>query len=110
MTPFTLHRAGRTLLVRIVAPLSGGPSVEWLRGEMARHRAKALLVDATAAPYADSDGLRWLLSLQSACDTDGRNLRIVARQNGKVWRNVRLLNANLALFGSGRAAWRDAAR
>lgn len=67
---------------------------------------RGLLLDTTRASYADSDGLRWLLALKAACDAEGFPLRILARKGGRVWRNLRLLNANLALFASGRAAWR----
>lgn len=109
MPPFTLHRAGRLFLVRLSAPLCGGPNIDLLRQKMKEQRTRALLVDATRAPYADSDGLRWLLAVKAACDADGRRLRIVARRESKVWRNVRLLNANLALFASGRAAFQGAA-
>ena len=96
------------LLVRFEAPFSGGPSVESVRQEWRARRPQAVVLDATGASYVDSDGLRWLLSLKSACDAEGLPLRILAKRGGKVWRNLILLNANLALFGSGRAAWRGA--
>jgi hypothetical protein len=109
MASITLHGVGRMLLLRCDAPLSSDSlSVDSVRQELTRRRCRGVLLDVTRASYADSDGLRWLLALKAACDAGGIPLRILARKGGRVWRNLRLLNANRALFASGRAAWRGA--
>jgi hypothetical protein len=99
-----LYSAGRTALLRCDAPLSGGPDPAQLLAQIERTGARDVLLDTTRATWADSDGLRWLLSLHQILHTHGHSLRVVARENGRVWRNISLLQTDLPLFGSVRAA------
>lgn len=105
---------GRVCLVRCDGPMGGTPSglgagtlpdPEALTDAAARMGARTVLVDATEAPYADSDGLRWLLRLRGAASERGLAVRVAARPKGRVWRNVALLAAGFELFPSVREAW-----
>lgn len=102
----TVHTAGRRALLRCDAPLSGGPDPETLLMQIERGGAREVLLDATEAAWADSDGLRWLLALQQTLETHGHSLSVAAHLEGRVWRNVALLQTGLPLFPSVRAAWR----
>ena len=104
MNRISLYPAGRTALLRCNAPLSGGPDVTQLVTQIERTGAREVLLDTTKANWADSDGLRWLLSLHQLLQTHGHSLRIVAQENGRIWRNITLLQTDLPLFGSVRAA------
>jgi hypothetical protein len=101
----TVHTLGRRALLLCQTPLSGGPDPEVLLSQMEKDGTREVLLDATQSPWADSDGLRWLLALQRTLETKGRSLTVVARAEGRVWRNVVLLQAGLALYPSVRAAW-----
>jgi anti-anti-sigma regulatory factor len=58
---------------------------------MERRGAKSLVVDTTAAAYADSNGLRWLMALQETLTKYGIVISILASRNSKVLRNLELL-------------------
>src|SRR4029079_18758765 len=97
---------GRVLLLHARGPLEGsGAAPERIAARMRDAGARLLLLDATVAPYADSDGLRWLLRLRAEGEKAGQSLRIVARQGGKVWRNLMLLEVEWEMYGSLRHAW-----
>jgi hypothetical protein len=102
----TLHAAGRTALLRCDAPLSGGPDPIVLMAQIKRSGARDVLLDATAAScsWADSEGLRWLLALHQTLQTHGHGLRVVAPVGGRVHRNISLLQTDLPLFTSVKAA------
>ena len=102
----TVYTAGRTAVLRCNAPLSGGPDPETLLSQIERCGAREVLLDATDAPWADSAGLRWLLALQHTLLAHGHPLSVAAHADGRVWRNVALLQAGLHLYPSVRAAWR----
>jgi len=102
----TVHTVGRRALLRCKAPLSGGPDPEVVLTQIERGGAREVLLDATESPWADSDGLRWLLALQQTLETHGHSLSVAAHAEGRVWRNVVLLKAGLPLYPSVRAAWR----
>lgn len=104
MNRISLYPAGRTALLRCNAPLSGGPDVTQLVTQIERTGARDVLLDTTKAGWADSDGLRWLLALKQTLQTHGHSLRVVAREDGRIWRNITLLQTDLPLFGSVRAA------
>jgi hypothetical protein len=104
MNMIHVYSAGRTALLRCNAPLSGGPDPVQLLAQIERSGAREVLLDTTQATWADSDGLRWLLSFQQVLATRGHSLRIVAHEGGRVWRNISLLQTDLPLFGSVKAA------
>ncbi len=99
-----IYSAGRTALLRCDSPLSGGPDPALLLAQIERTGARGVLLDTTQASWADSDGLRWLLLFQQTLSTHGHSLRVVAHEGGRVWRNISLLQTDLPLFGSVKAA------
>jgi anti-anti-sigma regulatory factor len=76
-----------------------------LRAAMERRGAKSLVVDTTAAAYADSNGLRWLLTLQQTLGTHGILIRVLASRNSKVLRNLELLGGAFEVTTDARQAW-----
>jgi ABC-type transporter Mla MlaB component len=101
------YDCGRLLLFRWDGPLDGhGPTPAQVAAQSRVCAARNVLLDATHTPYADSDGLRWLLRLQDHLQAQGKGLRIAARRGSKVWRNLILLGAGLEVFESVRAAWK----
>jgi Anti-anti-sigma regulatory factor (antagonist of anti-sigma factor) len=95
---------GRIFYLRCDGPM-GGPPPERLADEASADGARIVLVDATHAEYADSEGLRWLLALRREADERGLCLRIAAPTGGKVWRNIKLLDAGLSLHPTVQSAW-----
>ena len=95
---------GRVFVIRCDGPLDGRAAAPERIAQQARG-ARVLLVDATAAPYADSEGLRWLLRLRQLAGEAGQCLRIAARRGGRVWRNLMLLHYDFEIFASARSAW-----
>jgi hypothetical protein len=93
----TFYSLGRALLIRCVGPL-GGPELEAVVEEARSGRTRIVIVDATHADYADSDGLRWLLGLRSAAVERGIEVRIAAGEGGNIWRNILLLRVGLPLY------------
>ena len=65
------HALGRVYLIRCDGPL-GGPIPESAAAAAVQAGARVVLVDATSSPYGDSDGLRWLLRLQTAAESQHR--------------------------------------
>jgi len=101
------HALGRVLLLHWNGVLNGtGPAPEQVRAALTHCGARLLLLDATRAPYADSEGVRWLLRLQDHLASRGKRLRIAARPQGKVWRVLSLLQLGLELFDSVGRAWK----
>lgn len=100
------RNAGRVFLLRPRGPL-GQPddSPERLVEQARSEGAQTILLDMTRTPYIDSDGLRWLMRLKRAAE-DGSSLRVAAPQDGRVWRNLKLLDTGIAVFASLRDAWR----
>lgn len=105
MILFRLYDVGRTWLLRLCSPLTGGPDVLGIRAAMERRGAKSLVVDTTAAEYADSNGLRWLLALQQTLATHGMVVRVLASRNSKVLRNLELLGGAFEVTTDARKAW-----
>ena len=101
------YGCGRRLLLRWGGPLDGrGPAPALVAARSDAGAVRLVLLDMTGAPYADSDGLRWLLRLRDGLEARGKGLRIAARPGGNVWRNLGLLGADLDVFESVRAAWK----
>lgn len=100
---------GRWLLLRCWDnPLDGrGPTPAQVAAQAYACAAHFVLLDVTDAPYADSDGLRWLLRLRDTLEAEGKCLRIAARRGGKIWRNLDLLGADFEVFESVRTAWKS---
>lgn len=105
MILFRLYDVGRTWLLRLCSPLTGGPDVLGIRAAMEKRGAKSLVVDTTAAEYADSNGLRWLLALQQTLATHGIVIRVLASRNSKVLRNLELLGGAFEVTTDARRAW-----
>ena len=104
------HRmAGRVLLLAGETVFGGGgdaPTPEALAALATRSGVRFALLDATRAPYADSDGLRWLLRLRRELESACIVLRVAAAPGSRVWRNLMLLGVNLDLHESARSAWK----
>ncbi len=101
------HALGRVLILHWNGVLDGtGLSPEQVRVDLVQCGARLLLLDTTRAPYADSEGVRWLLRLQNHLEACGKRLRIVARPQGKVWRVLSLLQLGLEMFESVGRAWK----
>jgi anti-anti-sigma regulatory factor len=79
--------------------------VEDIASRARRSGARVVLLDLSHSPYADSDGLRWLLKLQRASDQEGFVLRIVVAKGSRVRRNLVLLGAGLDLYSDAQVAW-----
>ena len=105
MMLFRLYDVGRTWLLRVGSPLTGGPDVIGIRAAMERRGAKSLVVDTTAAAYADSNGLRWLLTLQQTLTKYGIVISVLASRNSKVLRNLELLGGVFDVTTDARRAW-----
>ena len=95
---------GRVFVIRCEGPLDGDAVEPEVIAQRARG-ARVVLVDATASPYADSEGLRWLLRLREETIAAGQCLRIAARRGGRIWRNLTLLRSDFNIFASARSAW-----
>lgn len=101
------HAFGRVMLLSWQGALDGsGPTPEQVVSDANRRRARFLLLDTTHADYADSNGLRWLIRLRALLEAAGRTLRIVVKPQGKIWRNLSLLQLRLDMYDSVRGAWR----
>ncbi|MBC8101909.1 MAG: hypothetical protein H7Z41_04895 [Cytophagales bacterium] len=106
-----IQQLGRVLLVRCGhCPLDGESGSSGVRVSeiIARARsggARTVLLDATASPYADSGGLRWLLHLKQAAEESGLALRTVAAPGSRIVRNLSLLDAGLDVYDDLHAAW-----
>jgi MFS superfamily sulfate permease-like transporter len=105
MILFRLYDVGRTWLLRLCSPLTGGPDILGIRAAMKQRGAKSLVVDTTAAEYADSSGLRWLMALQQSLATHGIVIRVLASRNSKVLRNLELLGGAFEVTTDARRAW-----
>jgi hypothetical protein len=111
----TIRRVGTVLLVRCGhAPLDGAHGGSAMTAAEIADRARSagvrtILLDATGAPYADSDGLRWLLRLKQEVEASDIALCAVAAPHGKVWRNLALLDAGLEMYDDLHVAWDHAA-
>ncbi len=102
------NKIGRVLLLRWEEQLDGsGPTPEQVAATAYCSGARYALLDLTHAAYADSEGLRWLLLLRNALDGHDIGLRIAARAGGKVWRNLKILEANLDLYETVALAWKS---
>lgn len=102
--------AGRWSVVRCVGPLDAQGSVRLrslLTGPM--QRARRVILDLSAAAYADSEGLRELLALQQHLQTAGAELRLVVPPGSRIDRALRLVGfaSLLSLYPSARLAWRQ---
>lgn len=100
---------GRVLLLRCDGPLDGvGLSTQEVMDRVRASGARVVLVDVTQAPYVDSNGIRWLLKLQSFLEDLGRHLRIAARRGAGVWRILTMMGPvtrHLEVFEGLSGAW-----
>jgi len=106
-------RAGRATVVRCAEPLDATVS-ERLRTLLAGpvQKTRRVILDLSAAAYADSAGLRELLHLQQRLRSHGAELRLVVPPGSRIDRALRLVGfaALLPLYPSGRLAWHEARR
>jgi anti-anti-sigma factor len=105
--------AGRSAVVRCGQPLDA-PTSARLGALLADslQRARRVILDLSAASYADSAGLMGLLALQQRLQTQGAELRLVVPPGSRIDRALRLVGfaSLLSLYPSGRLAWRKARR
>ena len=101
------NKIGRVLLLRWENELEGpGPTPQQIAATACCSGARFVLLDLTHAAYADSDGLRWLLLLRNELDAHAMGMRIASRPGGKVWRNLKLLEAELDVYETVALAWK----
>jgi len=107
MTPPSdrLESVGRAFMLRAVEPLSSESmlcrtSATEITKKARNEHSRVVVLDTYPCEYADSDGLRWLLSLQSELRSIGIPLHIVARPNSRVRRNFDLLRADLTVYNT----------
>jgi anti-anti-sigma regulatory factor len=101
------HALGRVLILRWQSALDGcGLTPEQVVTSALRRHARYVLIDATGAPHADSNGVRWLLRLRHELECCGKHLRIAAPPSGKVGRALGLLQLGLETFESLGGAWK----
>jgi anti-anti-sigma factor len=105
--------AGRSSVVRCGLPLDAQASARL--GSLiadSLQRARRVILDLSAASYADSAGLKGLLALQQRLQTQGAELRLVVPPGSRIDRALRLVGfaSLLSLYPSGRLAWREARR
>ena len=106
-----IQQLGRILLVRCGhTPLDGKGGSSGIEAHeiVARARkggARTVLLDATVSPYADSNGLRWLLHLKQEAENSGLSLRTVTAPGSKIERNVSLLKAGFDIYQDLHTAW-----
>jgi anti-anti-sigma factor len=105
------NMAGRSSVVRCAQPLDAQSSTR-LRDLVAGsvQRARRVILDLSAAGYADSAGLRGLLALQQQLQTQGAELRLVVPPGSPIDRALRLVGfaSLLSLYPNSRLAWRKA--
>jgi anti-anti-sigma factor len=105
------NMAGRSSVVRCAQPLDAQASTR-LRDLVAGsvQRARRVILDLSAAGYADSAGLRGLLELQQQLQIQGAELRLVVPPGSRIDRALRLVGfaSLLALYPNGRLAWQKA--
>jgi anti-anti-sigma factor len=106
-------RAGRTGVVSVQGALQGagvGLLAEAL--EAAGRSSRALVVDLRAVPYADSDGIRTLMRLQTELSERQVRLSLIVPPASAVRRALHLLGFDrlFDLHQTPRQAWRAAPR
>jgi len=103
MSRVTLQAIGRVVLLRWKDILNGDAPLpdEVMRFAQSR-KARFLVLDTTAAPFADSDGLRWLFKMRELSIP----FRIAARPGGMIWRALKMFGLDQELYGSVRGACR----
>ena len=105
--------AGRSAVVRCGQPLDA-PTSARLGSLLADslQRARRVILDLSAASYADSDGLKGLLTLQQRLQTQGAELRLVVPPGSRIDRALQLVGfaSLLPLYPTGRRAWREGGR
>lgn len=106
-----IQQLGRVLMVRCGhRPLDGesgssGVRVSEIIARARKGGARTVLLDATVSPYADSGGLRWLLSLKEAADENGLSLKTVTAPGSRIGRNLSLLKAGFDIYEDLHTAW-----
>jgi anti-anti-sigma factor len=103
------NMAGRAWVVRCAQPLDAQASAglrALVTGSV--QRARRMILDLSAAAYADSVGLRELLALQQRLRLQGTELRLVVPPGSRIDRALRLVGfaSLLALYPTARLAWR----
>lgn len=103
MSRVTVQAIGRVVLLRWQDPLTAeAPHPEDVVRFAAARKARLLVLDTLAAPYADSDGLRWLFKMRE----QPIPYRIVARPGGKIWKALKIFGLDQDLYSSVQSAWR----
>jgi anti-anti-sigma factor len=104
--------AGRASVVRCGEPLDARMCAR-LRALAAgpMQRARRVILDLSAATYADSAGLKELLVMQQRLQKEGSELRLVVPPGSRIDRALRLVGfaSLLSLYPTGRLAWRPVA-
>lgn len=106
-------RGGRTGVVSMHGALQGAGVQLLLESlDSACRSSRALVVDLSAVPYADSEGIRALIRLQTELDERQVRLALVVPLAGAVRRALQLLGFErlLDLHQTARQAWRAAPR
>jgi len=103
--------AGRAAVVRCGQPLDAQVSARLgalVAGSL--QRARRVILDLSATAYADSAGLKALLTLQQGLQSHGAELRLVVPPGSRIDRALRLVGfaSLLHLYPTGRLAWREA--
>ena len=109
----SIDAMGRTLMIRACGPLDAESALcRTAPAEIAhrarRERTRVVVLDAYPTEYADSDGLRWVLALNSALAKEGLPFHVVSRPQSRVRRNLDLLCADLSLYETVQDALRPA--
>ena len=103
MSRVVVQAIGRIVLLRWKDIMDGdAPLPDDVTRFAHSRKAKFLLLDTTSAPYADSDGLRWLFKLRE----QPIPYRIAALPGGKVWKALKVFGLDQDLFENVRGAWR----
>jgi anti-anti-sigma factor len=106
-------RAGRTGVVSVQGALQGaGVNLLAEALDVAGRSSRALVLDLRAVPYADSDGIRALLRLQTELSERQVRLALIVPPACAVRRALQLLGFErlLDLHQTARQAWRAAPR
>ena len=109
MVALTVLDAGRRLVVRCGEELSEG-TVPRLERQLLPYlgRAKAVFLDLSDVPFANSEGLRWILRLDGGLREQQKPLRVLVRPGSRVERALALTGYDrmVDLHRSARSAWR----
>ena len=104
MPGLVIQAIGRVVLLRWKDIMSGdAPLPDDIVRYAKSRKARYLLLDTTDAPFADSDGLRWLIKLRE----QSLPIRIAARPGGKIWKALKIFGLDNEMYGTVKGAWRS---